>query len=71
MHTHYVAKNLKGVQRVAETSDKDVLILMVNQLNDDFDPALCTPASLQSLTIKETVIRRFNSTSFVQSKQKQ
>ncbi|XP_064539086.1 uncharacterized protein Tsen2 [Drosophila montana] len=71
MHTHYVAKNLKGVQRVAETSDKDVLILTVNQLNDDVDPAPSTPATLQSLTIEETVIRRFNYTSFVQSKQKQ
>ncbi|EDW13196.1 tRNA-splicing endonuclease subunit Sen2-1 [Drosophila mojavensis] len=68
-HPHYVGKNLKGAQRVAETSDKDVLILRVNE-QKDFDPALATPAALESLTIDETVIRRFNYTSFVQSKQK-
>lgn len=68
--SHYVAKNLKGVQRVAETSDKDVLILVVQQ-PADFNAALATPESLESLTIDETVIRRFNYTSFVQSKQKQ
>lgn len=65
-----MAKNLKGVQRVAETSDKDVLILVVQQ-PADFNAALATPESLESLTIDETVIRRFNYTSFVQSKQKQ
>ncbi|XP_023161141.2 tRNA-splicing endonuclease subunit Sen2-1 [Drosophila hydei] len=69
-NTHYVGKNLKGAQRVAETSDKDVLILGVNEPKD-FDPALPTPAALECLTIDETVIRRFNYTSFVQSKQKQ
>lgn len=67
---HYVAKNLKGVQRVAETSDKDVLVLRINQTYD-FDITLVTPESLEFLNIEETVIRRFNYTSFVQSKQKQ
>jgi len=69
LDSHYVAKNLKGVQRVAETSDKDVLILRVNKPSH-FN-TLATPDTLASLTIEETVIRRFNYTSFVQSKQKQ
>lgn len=69
--SHYTPKNLKGVQRVAETSDKDVLLLVVQQSDEDLDATLATPESLESLTIDETVIRRFNYTSFVQSKQKQ
>ncbi|XP_034474449.1 tRNA-splicing endonuclease subunit Sen2-1 [Drosophila innubila] len=68
--SHYVAKNLKGIQRVAETSDKDVLVLRLNQPSD-FDVTLVTLETLESLNIEETVIRRFNYTSFVQSKQKQ
>ncbi|EDW03698.1 tRNA-splicing endonuclease subunit Sen2-1 [Drosophila grimshawi] len=68
IHSHYAAKNLKGVQRVAETSDKDVLVLSVNQF-PDFEPKLATPTTLQSLTIQETVIRRFNYSAFVQTKQ--
>ncbi|ALC38936.1 CG31812 [Drosophila busckii] len=68
--THYEPKNLKGIQRVAETSDKDVLILKVNQPND-FELLPATPLELKALTIEETVIRRFNYTSFVQTKQKQ
>ncbi|KAM8716177.1 hypothetical protein ACLKA7_003115 [Drosophila subpalustris] len=66
--SHYEAKNLKGVQRVAETSDKDVLILRVNQTSD-LEITLVTPETLESLNIEETVIRRFNYTSFVQCKQ--
>ncbi|XP_062121032.1 tRNA-splicing endonuclease subunit Sen2 [Drosophila sulfurigaster albostrigata] len=68
--SHFVAKNLKGVQRVAETSDKDVLLLNVKQ-TQEFNPLLVTRETLSALTIEETVIRRFNYTSFVQSKQKQ
>lgn len=70
LDSHYVAKNLKGVQRVAETSDKDVLLIRVNKPSH-FNITLVTPETLESLTIEETVIRRFNYTSFVQSKQKQ
>ncbi|KAH8376588.1 hypothetical protein KR093_000133 [Drosophila rubida] len=68
--SHFVAKNLKGVQRVAETSDKDVLLLSV-KTTLDFNPLLATRETLASLAIEETVIRRFNYTFFVQSKQKQ
>lgn len=56
---------------MAETSDKDVLLLVVQHPGEDLDATLATPESLESLTIDETVIRRFNYTSFVQSKQKQ
>ncbi|XP_030384274.1 tRNA-splicing endonuclease subunit Sen2 [Scaptodrosophila lebanonensis] len=65
----YIPKNLQGLQRVAETSDKDVLLLTVftsSGLNAFYD----MPASLGTLTINETVVRRFNYTAFVQSKQK-
>ncbi|KAH8263336.1 hypothetical protein KR044_007576 [Drosophila immigrans] len=68
--SHFVAKQLKGVQRVAETSDKDVLLLSVRQ-PEDFNALLVTRETLAALTIEETVIRRFNYTSFVQSKQTQ
>ncbi|KAH8269343.1 hypothetical protein KR018_005278 [Drosophila ironensis] len=60
---YYQPKNLKGVQRVAETSDKDVLVLRVraeaaNQAED-----------LQGARVTETIVRRFNYSTFVQSKQ--
>ncbi|EDV33424.1 uncharacterized protein Dana_GF20864 [Drosophila ananassae] len=61
---YYQPKNLKGVQRVAETSDKDVLILRVSQPKE-----ITTPEDIQEITVTETIVRRFNYSSFVQSKQ--
>ncbi|KAH8418830.1 hypothetical protein KR222_010029 [Zaprionus bogoriensis] len=69
-HAHYLPRNLKGVQRVAETSDKDVLLLRVQQPDGFAAAPLATQQTLQALTIDETVVRRFNYTSFVQSKQR-
>ncbi|XP_016969381.1 tRNA-splicing endonuclease subunit Sen2 [Drosophila rhopaloa] len=61
---YYKSKNLKGVQRVAETSDKDVLLLTVNKPKD-----IATPKELKETKITETIVRRFNYLTFVQSKQ--
>ncbi|XP_039482291.1 tRNA-splicing endonuclease subunit Sen2-2 [Drosophila santomea] len=61
---HYQSKNLKGVQRVAETSDKDVLLLTVQAPKD-----ISCPRDLQEATVTETIVRRFNYLTFVQSKQ--
>ncbi|KAH8246337.1 hypothetical protein KR038_000990, partial [Drosophila bunnanda] len=61
---YYQSKNLKGVQRVAETSDKDVLLLRVTQADD-----ISRPEHLQEITVTETIVRRFNYSTFVQSKQ--
>ncbi|SPP82289.1 tRNA-splicing endonuclease subunit Sen2 [Drosophila guanche] len=66
---YYQPKNLKGVQRVAETSDKDVLLLTVVQPKED-DSNLATPEALKDISVTETIVRRFNYSSFVQSKQK-
>ncbi|XP_050322078.1 tRNA-splicing endonuclease subunit Sen2 [Bactrocera neohumeralis] len=57
-------KDLKGLQRIAETSDKDVLLLEVSKPND---LTYNTISDIAALKISETIIRRFNSTSFVQS----
>ncbi|XP_011189555.2 tRNA-splicing endonuclease subunit Sen2 [Zeugodacus cucurbitae] len=57
-------KDLKGLQRIAETSDKDVLLLEVTK------PDVLTYniiSDITALKISETIVRRFNSTSFVQS----
>ncbi|XP_037710092.1 tRNA-splicing endonuclease subunit Sen2-1 isoform X4 [Drosophila subpulchrella] len=61
---YYQSKNLKGVQRVAETSDKDVLLLTVHRPKD-----VLNPKDLQETTVTETIVRRFNYLTFVQSKQ--
>ncbi|KAH8281850.1 hypothetical protein KR054_003308, partial [Drosophila jambulina] len=61
---YYQSKNLKGVQRVAETSDKDVLLLRVSQAKE-----VSKPEQLQEITVTETIVRRFNYSTFVQSKQ--
>ncbi|XP_017056425.1 tRNA-splicing endonuclease subunit Sen2-1 [Drosophila ficusphila] len=61
---YYQSKNLKGIQRVAETSDKDVLLLIVNHASD-----LTKPLDLGKTTVTETIVRRFNYITFVQSKQ--
>ncbi|XP_016936307.3 uncharacterized protein Tsen2 isoform X1 [Drosophila suzukii] len=61
---YYQSKNLKGVQRVAETSDKDVLLLTVHRPKD-----VLSPKVLQETTVTETIVRRFNYLTFVQSKQ--
>lgn len=56
--------DLKGLQRIAETSDKDVLLLEVtkpNALNYNII------SEIAAIKITETIIRRFSSTSFVQS----
>ncbi|XP_020809200.1 tRNA-splicing endonuclease subunit Sen2 [Drosophila serrata] len=63
---YYQSKNLKGVQRVAETSDKDVLLLKVTQADD-----VSRPEHLEEITVTETIVRRFNYSTFVQSKQQQ
>ncbi|XP_014090985.2 tRNA-splicing endonuclease subunit Sen2 [Bactrocera oleae] len=57
-------KDLKGLQRIAETSDKDVLLLDVMKPND---LTYNTLSDIAALKISETIVRRFNSTSFVQS----
>uniref|UniRef100_A0A0A1XDH2 tRNA-intron lyase n=1 Tax=Zeugodacus cucurbitae TaxID=28588 RepID=A0A0A1XDH2_ZEUCU len=56
-------KDLKGLQRIAETSDKDVLLLEVTKP----DVLTYTITDIATLKISETIVRRFNSTSFVQS----
>lgn len=61
---HYQSKNLKGVQRVAETSDKDVLLLTVQP-----PKKISSSRDLQEATVTETIVRRFNYLTFVQSKQ--
>ncbi|XP_002079665.2 probable tRNA-splicing endonuclease subunit Sen2 [Drosophila simulans] len=61
---HYQSKNLKGVQRVAETSDKDVLILTVQPPKE-----ISSSRDLKEATVTETIVRRFNYLTFVQSKQ--
>ncbi|KAI8042000.1 tRNA-splicing endonuclease subunit Sen2 [Drosophila gunungcola] len=61
---YYKSKNLKGVQRVAETSDKDVLLLTVHKPKD-----IAKPEDLQETRVTETIVRRFNYLTFVQSKQ--
>ncbi|KAH8413193.1 hypothetical protein KR009_008689 [Drosophila setifemur] len=61
---YYQTKNLKGVQRVAETSDKDVLLLRVSQTEN-----VTLPGDLQDVRVTETIVRRFNYSTFVQSKQ--
>ncbi|XP_023306793.2 tRNA-splicing endonuclease subunit Sen2 [Lucilia cuprina] len=61
---HLNSKNIKGLQRIAETSDKDVLILEVHK------PSNFQFASLESISaveISEMIIRRFNCTSYVQN----
>ncbi|EDW28748.1 GL18779 [Drosophila persimilis] len=73
---YYQPKNLKGVQRVAETSDKDVLLLTVDcrtvltvgQPKED-SSHIATPEALKEISVTETIVRRFNYSSFVQSKQ--
>lgn len=57
-------KDLKGLQRIAETSDKDVLLLDVMKPND---LTYNTLSDIAALKISETIVRRFNSPSFVQS----
>ncbi|EDW75786.1 uncharacterized protein Dwil_GK15008 [Drosophila willistoni] len=66
---HFLAKNLKGVQRVAETSDKDVLLLSIEQSTDGESKTPENPSeAIEDMCIQETVVRRFNYSSFVQSK---
>ncbi|XP_022228067.2 tRNA-splicing endonuclease subunit Sen2-1 [Drosophila obscura] len=65
---YYQPKNLKGVQRVAETSDKDVLLLTVGEPKEDAS-SMATPEALKEISVTETIVRRFNYSSFVQSKQ--
>ncbi|XP_017086641.2 tRNA-splicing endonuclease subunit Sen2-1 [Drosophila eugracilis] len=61
---YFQSKNLKGVQRVAETSDKDVLLLTVQR-----ETIISNPEDIQETTVTETIVRRFNYLTFVQSKQ--
>uniref|UniRef100_A0A1B0AUU0 tRNA intron endonuclease N-terminal domain-containing protein n=1 Tax=Glossina palpalis gambiensis TaxID=67801 RepID=A0A1B0AUU0_9MUSC len=62
---HLVAKNIKGLQRIAETSDKDILLLDVNKPSDFQMGSL---ENISRLAISESVIRRFNYSAFVQNK---
>ncbi|XP_067622713.1 tRNA-splicing endonuclease subunit Sen2 [Eurosta solidaginis] len=57
-------RDLKGMQRIAETSDKDILLLEITKSNAF---AFNTLFDLNQFRVSETVIRRFNSTSFVQT----
>ncbi|TMW50874.1 hypothetical protein DOY81_004061 [Sarcophaga bullata] len=61
---HLVSKNLKGLQRIAETSDKDVLLLEVHK-PDNFK--LISPADISQVRISEMIVRRFNCSSYVQN----
>lgn len=58
------SKDIKGIQRIAETSDKDVLILEVDRPEEIQD----TLQNLDKFTISENIIKRFNYSSFVQLK---
>uniref|UniRef100_D3TRD0 tRNA-intron lyase n=1 Tax=Glossina morsitans morsitans TaxID=37546 RepID=D3TRD0_GLOMM len=62
---HLVAKNIKGLQRIAETSDKDILLLDVTKPSDFQMRSL---EDISRLAISESVIRRFNYAAFVQKK---
>ncbi|XP_075168051.1 tRNA splicing endonuclease subunit 2 [Haematobia irritans] len=64
--SHLEPKRLKGLQRIAETSDKDVLILDVSK-PENFQ--MKNLDDIVQLNIAETVIKRFNYTSFVQQTQ--
>lgn len=66
LDTDYLdSKNLKGLQRIAETSDKDVLVLEVH--TPDGFQFQCLEI-ISNVEISELVIRRFNYTSYVQNK---
>lgn len=60
---HVLSKNFKGLQRIAETSDKDILILEVHKPSD-FQLAIVD--NISKLEISEMIVRRFNCTSYVQ-----
>ncbi|XP_017490519.1 PREDICTED: uncharacterized protein LOC108378726, partial [Rhagoletis zephyria] len=58
-------KDIKGIQRVSETSHKDILLLEVSR------PKLLIFESIIDIrlfNVSEKIIRRFNGTSFVQNK---
>ncbi|XP_055917794.1 tRNA-splicing endonuclease subunit Sen2 [Eupeodes corollae] len=59
------SKDIKGIQRIAETSDKDVLFLEVIRPKEvDADIF----ENLDKFTVSENIIKRFNYSAFVQSK---
>ncbi|XP_013115401.2 tRNA-splicing endonuclease subunit Sen2 [Stomoxys calcitrans] len=64
--SHLQHNKLKGLQRIAETSDKDVLVLDVSKPADFH---MQTVNDITQISIAETVIKRFNYTSFVQQSQ--
>ncbi|CAD6998858.1 unnamed protein product [Ceratitis capitata] len=59
-------KDIKGLQRIAETSDKDVLILEVSKPKTLTFNAI---SEISTLKISEIIVRRFNSTTFVQTQE--
>ncbi|XP_073844856.1 tRNA splicing endonuclease subunit 2 [Musca autumnalis] len=61
---HLEAKQIKGLQRIAETSDKDVLILDIHKPSDF---QMQTLEDVARLDVTESIIKRFNYTSFVQT----
>ncbi|XP_054744184.1 tRNA-splicing endonuclease subunit Sen2 [Anastrepha obliqua] len=62
--TNITTIDLKGIQRIAETSDKDILLLEISKPNV---VTLGTIFDIRQFRVSETIIRRFNSTSYVQS----
>lgn len=65
--THLEPKKIKGLQRIAETSDKDVLILDIDKPRD-FQMQILE--DIAKLNVTETIIKRFNYTSYVQTQRK-
>ncbi|XP_055859126.1 tRNA-splicing endonuclease subunit Sen2 [Episyrphus balteatus] len=57
-------KDIKGIQRIAETSDKDVLLLEISRPKE-MENIL---QNLDKFTLSENIIKRFNYSAFVQSK---
>uniref|UniRef100_A0A1A9WKY1 tRNA-intron lyase n=1 Tax=Glossina brevipalpis TaxID=37001 RepID=A0A1A9WKY1_9MUSC len=64
-YAHLEVKNMKGLQRIAEASDKDILLLEINK-PPNFK--MCTLEDISRLSISESVIKRFNYAAFVQNK---
>ncbi|XP_061392337.1 tRNA-splicing endonuclease subunit Sen2-like [Musca vetustissima] len=61
---HLEPKKIKGLQRIAETSDKDVLLLDITKPKNF---KMQTPQNIAMLNVTESIIKRFNYTSYVQT----
>ena len=65
-----LGKDIKGMQRIAETSDKDVLLMEVHKKSSDLKTPQFDLKYFENFSISETIMRRFNYSSFVQSHSK-